>query len=480
MSTTFEDTYFFDYEKALEVAEQQNRIIPYNLLQICYYDGEERDTRLKNLIWLPINSLPERLIGLGTRIPTKVVFKLNETKNQESDYNQYKFQIALYNQIREEQHLNNIVQIKKVQLNFNEPLRIYIGADFGSQVVLSYYKMIKDSFLSFGCDVFYDENSDIELNDDFRRSTCLLLYKPHITININRLRNNQLCNDMINIIWFQDPTLILYDDTTIKVRDRDFIFYAIDEFKNALLKKGVQKSKLFKQVFTVDEKKFYLKSEIKRENKIIFIGSNFFDSNVFLNGYKENQFVVEQLMHLIDNCLSTPEAIDDLAEILLKDKKIRSREHLNMFIYPSVGRLEVVKWICKYSPIPVEIYGNGWENIEEVKPFYKGFINKDKIPDLYNSAKYSLLIPSHSFYQQRLAEALLCGTINFAWDDPNLRDKFNYRDSIVVFKDRNDISQNLAKEPVYIDSNLIQSVSNKSFIKRILSIAENFKEGLNV
>ena len=43
------DTYFLNYDEALKTAIKQNFIKPFEK-QICYYDGEERETNLDNLI----------------------------------------------------------------------------------------------------------------------------------------------------------------------------------------------------------------------------------------------------------------------------------------------------------------------------------------------------------------------------------------------------------------------------------------------
>ena len=73
MKNTIEDTYFDTFDEALKVASEQNIFGPYQNLQICYYDGEKRESEYKNLINLPLSSFVDGLLNLNTRIPTKII-----------------------------------------------------------------------------------------------------------------------------------------------------------------------------------------------------------------------------------------------------------------------------------------------------------------------------------------------------------------------------------------------------------------------
>ena len=68
----YEDTYFESFAEALAEAQQQNIIEPYSKLQLCFYDGDEIQTSYKNLIYLPINNISNKLLKLNLRPPTQI------------------------------------------------------------------------------------------------------------------------------------------------------------------------------------------------------------------------------------------------------------------------------------------------------------------------------------------------------------------------------------------------------------------------
>jgi len=71
----YQDIYFLSSKEALRVASEQNRwgLNDYNL-QACYYDGEELQSDLVNLIHQPIDNMLEGLAYATHRIPTLIGF----------------------------------------------------------------------------------------------------------------------------------------------------------------------------------------------------------------------------------------------------------------------------------------------------------------------------------------------------------------------------------------------------------------------
>ncbi len=467
-----EDTYFLNYDDALGEAKKQNRYGPYCKLQLCYYNGlQEIKSKYKNLIYLPIDEIEYKLLKLETRVPTKIYLeetnipKKNDLKIQEdilSNIRKYK---------KEKEILHNILRkkIKRIDIDFTEKLRIYIATDKFEKDARTAYENIRDAFIGIKAEVFFDINDDIDDIDDFRRAKFIEKYKPHITININRLRNTQLPEKTLNIIWFIDPTLILYDDSKIQIRKNDFIFSSQIEFENRLLFKNVDSNKI--KIQPIPGSKYcFINKKIKREEKIVFVGSNFFEVVELAILYKENKSMIYELTKIFNEGLLTREKLNELADKYVNEGIIKSHEHLNMFVYPAIGRLEVVKWLCSQSKIKFEVYGKGWDKIKEVSNHYKGILEYKEVVNLYNSAKYSLIIPSHSFYQKRLLEASACGCINIAFDDPNMLDPFYHKNNVLLFKDSASLLNIIGKKPKKDTTLIANDISYKIFINKIINL----------
>lgn len=457
-----QDTYFDNFNDALEIAKQQNRFSAYNCLQICYYDGAEQKTPYKNLINLPQNEIVDRLLFLNTRIPTKVISKSEKNILE---------QIERFKTLKKELYFKSVMEIKSLNINFEDPLRFYMSIDYGGKVVSNIYKILYDVILNMGFDIYFDENDELTYMDDFKRADSINKFKPHINININRIRNDFLNDDMFNFIWFQDPTLILYDDTIINVRSRDYFFTLVDNFKLALINKNVPCEKIYSQSFCIDSKLFYLEDEIERENKIVFIGNNYFEVGMPTRDYKNKVTLIEELSLAFNSSLLTRQKLEQLALKYLENGTIKSKEHMEMFIFNAMVRVEVLKWICAQNKIKVEIYGEGWDHISEIKPYYKGFLkSKDEIRRVCNSATYSLLAHPEYYYQQRLFEAAACGSIPIVYQGINNSESFFHKDNVLLFNDQQSLFECIGKKPKKQLQEIVKDLNYNKLIQKIIDI----------
>lgn len=461
-----EDSYFDSFEKALEVAKKQNIIRPYSHLQTCYYDGkEEVKTEYKNLIYLPYEDLIERLFTLNTRIPTKVF----SSKRKEIQKKLDEFQKEKENRFHK---LTTLIQ--NIKLDFNQPVRVLIASTYGSLVVTDIYQILRETFEKNGYKVFFDINDNITLMDDFRIAAAVYKYKPHLVVSINRIKNHLLCEDMFAFTWFQDETRCLYDDSVFLCRERDYFFYLEDGIKKALRNKGIPSEKLFYQTLSLNNKYFYVKKQVKRENKIVFIGSNYFElNNSVFKEYKDKKNIIDELMAGFNNNTMTRDMLEDFAIKYKEKDEIRSLEHLSVFIYGAIVRLETVKWICLQSKIPVEVYGSGWENVEEVKPFYKGVLKYGSdIADAYNKAKYCLVANPQVYYQQRTFESSACGCIPIIYDSKTMTEEFHHRDNVLLFHDKESLYNCIGKEPAESPLKIVENSSYDEFIKKMIYLVK--------
>lgn len=461
-----QDIYYDNFSQALEIAKEQNINSFYSQLQICYYDGEmEIESEYKNLIYLPHHNIVERLLLLNTRIPTKIISsKKVEIENELRQLEQEKG-------IRFEK----LKQLNKdIKLDFDEPLRVLISSTYGSLVVTDIYKMLKETFEHNGYEVYFDINDNITLMDDFRIANAISNFKPHLVVSINRLRNHLMADDMFCFTWFQDETLCLYDSSTILCRERDYFFYLEDGMKNALLAKKIPLEKLFYQTLALNNKFFYLKEGFTRENKIVFIGSNYFElTNSVFAEYKNKHNIIDELLIGFNDNTMTREMLEELAIKYKERNEIRSLEHLTAFIYGALVRLETVKWICTQSIIPVEVYGSGWGNVKEVQPFYKGVLDYGvDIADVYNQVKYCLVANPQVYYQQRTFESSACGAIPIVYGSKTMTEEFHHQDNVLLFHDKESLYECLRKEPKESPFKIVENSNYNDFINKMIQITK--------
>ncbi len=454
-----EDIYFNDFDEALETAKQQNKFTPYNNLQICYYDGEEKITEYKNLISLPKNEIVKKLFELNTRIPTKINSK---------DQKEIEEQIENFKIYKEERYQKIVEEVKSLEIDFNQPLRFYISVDYGASVVWKTSELLKKIFENNSFQVCYEINDEITVMDDFKRAKSILQFKPHITININRLRNNFLNEKIFNFIWFMDPTLILFDETKITLRKRDFIFYIGQEIYDALLNKGIDKDKIISQYLTPDYTVFYEKKEIKREQKIIFIGNNYFDSFYPTKSYKDHP-VVKELREIFNSDNYSNDTTEGLCQ---KYKSSIARdEHLRTFILPAIVREEIVKWMCTQNIVKAEVYGSGWKDMDYMGEHYKGNIdNTESLVNILNTAKYSLIVHANYIYIPKLFESCACGTIPIVYKSITTLDNFSYNDNVLFFSTKKELDELLNQEPLESPKQISDEISTVDIVMKIEKI----------
>lgn len=459
-----EDTYFMDKNKALSVALKENKFGSYGNLQLCYYDGSVITDAPKNLIHLPWEQM-ELLLDMDTRWPTSI-----DCENDSYEKIFIEILEAL-NTRKIQQHQEFVNTLKTTPLDFSEPLRVYIAVEYYAKVVRHASENVANTFRALGYQVFFDMNDNMEDLTDYRRAKNMASFLPHLCLTINRLHNLQISDETYNFIWFQDPTLILYDSTTLNARERDYFFYLIEPLKDALIKKNIPDSKTFYQPFSIDYQQYNLDVVIERHEKIVFIGQNYFEVVSPTIEYKECDFV-QELAEMFNTMSITPTLLSDFYQ--KHASSIRRQEHIEMHIYPAVVRREVVKWMCLHSDIAVEVYGYGWENIPEIAPYYKGVLTYgEEIAKVLYSSKYSLACHSQFYYQQRVFEASYCGCIPVIYEDILNSEAFHHHNNSLVFKNPKELKASLCTAPSEDPFKISQDMSYRGFIEKMVSIVKN-------
>jgi len=467
------DTYFFSSDEALRVATEQNRsddILGY-ALQVCYYNGDVIESDLVNFIHLDVNNLVDELARGRFRIPTHFDFtgldiSIEVAKDIEKNL---LGSIENAKALRHEMNRYYLDKIKRPKLDFNEPLRIYLLANSRTRVIQYISKDIADFFENKGFNICYDLLYGIEESVCFKN---IFEFNPHITININHLSNVAINDDTFNFVWYQDNMPVLKNNNPIMVRKRDYIFTYVSFMNDSLIKKGVDINKIFdQQIIPVNTQTFYLDKNIKKEKKIIFVGTKYH------RPYKKSKF---------------RDALGDDIELLLADGECLSKENINKILdkhkvpdtrtentYDIIRQVYVrnkcVEWMSLNDNIDTEIYGYDWDKSENeniIKNF-KGKVEKDDLNRLYNSTKYILSASGQVINTQRLGEIIHAGAIPVIFDSRDITDeKETWEEECLYFKTQDELNYILDNElepKKYRTKRMLEYFTYDKFVDTILS-----------
>ncbi len=473
------DTYFFNEKEALRTAKQQNRISTsiktITALQICYYTSNKKlKNAPANCIFLELENVYNYLVTTKNRFPKAISFERSTIDIQEQADIKQAFCEIMDSALKERENLVYLYaqRIFETIPDFNKkPLRVFIPASRETTVMQYVAKNIAEAFEEIGCEVLYF------IQDELGTCTCNLPmlialdeFKPHLTVNINHLNNTYINENIFNFVWFQDDMSILYDNTPIEIRGRDYIFVLTNTFKELLFKKNIDENKITYQPFATNPKLFLKKTDIEREDKIVFLGSDY----NFENDEEIDENLKNELYNHIDNNTLTFEKIKDISI-----KNNFDLEDFKTFIITSFVRRRVIVWLCSLENIKIEIYGTDtWLNNPEVIPYYKGLLPYgEEMAKVYNSAKYA--IAAHPFYkyQQRLIEMSACGTIPIVYESPMLSEDFSHNENILSFSTKDELKKCIGQRPKKDPSQISEDISYKKMANKIIKTIKNDLEG---
>ncbi len=465
------DTYFLNSDTALKYALQQNKTVPLTDsgkgLQICYYNGDPITNAPENLICVPLDKLFDYFIETKNRPPTFLSHEGSELSSEKIK------EIGLYfekvfteiNKKRKERKQYYIELIKNQEPDFSDrPKRIFLMTSRHTTVIQYSTKGIAKALSKLGYDIkILIEENDMQLLYQDLRVKEIYEFNPHIVFNINHMFNNIINEKTWNIVWWQDPMKELTNDVPIHVRERDIVFSFDPSLDDFWIRK--QTTPIYRQEFCIDSDIFHPDHRIKREKKIVFIGSsymNFFKKTMTPDKFKE------ELVSWLENGIYFTE--NDVK--ILGDKYNLSFEH-----YPVIGILQgvvrdtTVQWLCQESDIKVEIYGRNWEEYEIVKPFFKGEVPHGKaVADIYRSAEYAMSSQSSNIQSQRLFEIAACGAIPIVYDSRPFSPDPLWEKQYLFFRTRQQLKEALKKTPEMYEGTFkrIKSrFSYDSFAKKI-------------
>ncbi|MGB5793388.1 hypothetical protein [Poseidonibacter sp.] len=466
----YDDIYFINANEALKVASQQNRWENDGKLQVCYYEGEKIESELVNLIHLPLNDFVN-LLGNGTlRLPTVI-----STSGFEINFQEWEgMKLGFKNLLREAQELRNIMnknyfmQSRSSNPDFNEKLRFYIPAHENTKVMRYASENIADTLKELGYEVYFDLYNGCE---DMNCLKNMADFNPHATISINHILNEYLSDNVFHFVWIQDYWAQNQLPINYKLRQRDVIFHLTNHLGTALLNKKISSTY---QPFCVNNKLFKLRPEIKRYNKILFIGSS------YKHAYDE---VIEEKKETICKKLFdlyvTKGYIEQDKRDAIRLKYNMESEEFNHIINYIERDLSLEYIIQNNKDQSIEVYGYGWDDNKNLDAYYKGPIEYgENLSMLYNSAKYCIVIGGYVM-QQRTLEASASGSIPLVFDsrksaaDP---ESLGMTKSLLFFQTLDDFGKILNKNET-VDLSVIVNENNfDSFGNKIVEYIKSFEE----
>jgi hypothetical protein len=413
MSQEIKDTYFLSGEEAFKVASLQNKSKDGYTLQVCYYDGEKIETDLVNLIHLPIENLIEGLATSHLRIPKYFNmdgFDFSQDTTQSIIQN---FTISVEQAFYLRNELNKIYleSISCSKPNFEESLRFYIPANNNTRVMQHMSRNIADALISMGYDVFLDIHYGCEDNNCLKN---IAEYNPHVTININHLSNMYLSDDIFNFVWVQDIFGVEGIRNSKHFRKRDYIYHLVDAYGLEIKKLHLES---VYQPFCINGSIYKKRDDIKKEKKIVFIGSSY--NNRITDIKKDMDFpkIYEEMISIFEKKGYLRDTKYENSEIkYLMDKYNKVESYIGL-IYGYILRDYCVEKLCSLdTDYQIEVYGDYWEENEIVKPFLIGFLDYgEEISKVYNSATYGYCVGGYVLMQRTL-ECALSETIPLVLD----------------------------------------------------------------
>jgi len=480
MEERFLDTYFFDSKLALDVSLKRNQVKTNNPnirgLQICYYAGKALKKSPKNCIHVPLEQVYSYFSTTNNRFPKFVNFTNTDFTNQDK----VNFNENLTKTLSRSVAQNHLLveeykkKIRECNPNFEtNELRIFISACRETVVMQHISQNIAKSFKKLGYKVkFYIQKSQMEACGALKSLKAHYKFNPHITVNINHLNNQYLNEYTYNFTWFQDYMDTFKDSKKIKLRKRDYIFTLFDDMKKILVSKSVKKCQIQTQPFCINTSIYKQRKKIKRENKLVFIGSSYKQNYDNVPISMENKSKILKELLKIYKISGSPS--EKVKEKICKKYDISSSYNLGHIIN-YIERDITIKNIIKSNPtIKFELYGYGWEKDDFLCLYNKGVVNQGKdISKIYNSAKFALVSGGY-ILQQRTLEATASGSIPVVLDVRKSKDRNkSIQSAMLFFKTPQEITKLLQNGKA---QNLDILLAHHSYIKLAKKMISIIKE----
>lgn len=472
------DSYFLDRATAYQCALQAARVdLSHPVitgLQLCYHDGEPIANAPPNLVHLPAEEVVPVLTNTRLRLPTVAVPPGGASTQEKSQIDQLFQQLLEEINARRRSLVHSLMEkcLQDSPGPFGERLRIFLAASRKTLVMQHASRGFARAFAELGHDVRFEiEQNDMEEITALHILDATAAHRPHVTFNINHANNEWLHPEVVNVMWWQDPMpRLVQNNPPITFRERDIVLSYDAIFDEYLRKAGAET--IHRQGFCIDSDIFKPNSGVGRENKIVFVGSSYRQHMEKLSGPLK-QACNRLMAEFCAGKALTKELVTALAiEFDL--------EFDSLFFYRLnyVIRDTSVRWLCELSEklgIPVEIYGNYWDEDPVVKPFYRGRLEHGAaVAAVYNSARYALVCMPQEVNTQRLAEVFACGCCPVVYDVRVTSTLPHWDDNCLYYRTREELESALRAAPLPpTPEGAAEHFSYKNAARQVLDLVRN-------
>jgi len=467
------DTYFVDPLLALNVAKQRNRVYckhpTIDGLQLCYYRGELPEHSIKNLVHVELHDLVEFFILSKLRLPEMLEIP-DELEDELKRAVREDVANALDDIIKKRaaliEQLTQKAKAQKPVIVDGEPIRIVIHTSRFTTVMQYCSRGVAKAFEKRGCQVlFYIEANDMEINNHIDCLSQFIDFNPHAVFCVNALFNNFFHDDVINIIWWQDSMPQIKNQVLLNWRQNDFNFSISPIYDQYLKQCGA--GTVERQLFVIDEEVFYSDDNRQRQQKIIFVGTSYLMRIDFSDDWEQQ--VIAELVGI----LNRGGRFDEQTVTSVAERSSLTYEFVFWELLHYVVRDYSIKWLCRNSALPVEIYGRYWDQDPLVAPFFRGeLVHGVEVAEAYRSATYAVVSHPCEINSQRLAEVAACGCIPVVYDCRDVAEKPHWDDYCLFFKTEDDLKNIIdnrlrpAKSPIVLAKNFTYDAAVDHFIEK--------------
>ena len=462
------DAYFLEEETAAEIAKLNNRVrVEHPTItgrQICYFDGVTAQDHPVNLIGVKLEDSYDYFLKTRNRLPTSFVAAEN-TPEELSEI----FEITLRKVAIERQERLHVMRkswpCAPPTFDTQKPLRVFLAASRLTEVMQYASRNIGKAFELLGHEVAISvEENDLESLHGTHHLQALHEFNPHIIFNINyhSMLNAIVPDPIFNVVWWHDLMPDLEKGTQFEIRDRDYTYSALKQLDPFIERCGVRD--IQRQGFCVDTAEFFEDSHSPREDRIVFVGSSYIG-----HLYDKSQNAANALLE-IKEAFEAGVSLDEKFLRPIAEKYKISYEYVFWNLLHFVVRDISIEWLCEDSPLPVEIYGSGWQKNPKVRKFHKGYIAYGAdLASLYRTSTYALVTHPFEINSQRLAEVCASGTIPIVYDCTHSSYEPHWRQELTFYKRKAELIDCLDKRLGRPASEIGEYFSYLNFAKNIIA-----------
>lgn len=468
------DSLFFDPEQALRCARERRPALAWgrsSAVQLCYYTGRHPlPDVLDNLIFVPKNNFAAWLSTTRLRLPESVTFP--DPPPPAGVARTFETFLAQALITVKEERLRRALELRTAIAALPAPTaappwRITVHTSLFSEVLQFCARGLVQALVDLGQDArLVVEGEEREFWDNAHHLEQILEQRPHLVVFIDYHHPEFLAPWMVQVVWWQDLMPDLTRHRPLPWRANDLV-YSLDHamFSPHLTACGLAPERQLTQHFCIDTAIYRPDAGIARRSRtMIFVGSSYGPAVARLPAAAQTacralalQVEGGHLPTLAEVTAAMPEGLTqpqlyDVLSYLVRDLPVR--------------------WMCQLDGWTVEVYGNGWDQDPEVRPFHRGSVAPGtELARLYASTSHALSLHPCIINHQRLAEIACCGAIPVIYDCRALAEPPHWDGQALFFRGRHGLRSCLDLARTAAPQAFIDHFDYRRFAQRILADA---------